>query len=46
MMSRSMLMVAAACGAFIAVFLALIWTMQRRLIYFPSSGVPTPAESG
>ena len=46
MMSRPMSMAAAACGAFIAVFLALIWTMQRRLIYFPTSGVPTPAEIG
>jgi uncharacterized protein len=46
MMSRPMFMAAAACGAFIAVFLALIWTMQRRLIYFPTSGVPTPAEIG
>ena len=46
MMSRPMFMAAAACGAFIAVFLALIWTKQRRLIYFPTSGVPTPAEIG
>ena len=46
MMSRPIFMAAAACGAFIAVFLALIWTMQRRLIYFATSGVPTPAEIG
>jgi fermentation-respiration switch protein FrsA (DUF1100 family) len=32
--------------AFIAAGLALIWTMQRRLIYFPTSDVPTPTENG
>jgi hypothetical protein len=26
--------------------LALIWTMQRRLMYFPTGGVPTPGEIG
>jgi hypothetical protein len=41
-----MFLAAAACGAFIAVFLALIWTMQRRLMYFPTSGLPTPTEMG
>jgi fermentation-respiration switch protein FrsA (DUF1100 family) len=45
-MSRPMFLAAAACGAFIAVFLALIWTIQRRLMYFPTSDVPTPAEIG
>ena len=30
----------------IAAVLALIWTMQRRFIYFPTSGVPTPTEIG
>ena len=29
-----------------AVLLALIWTMQRRLMYFPTDGVPTPGEIG
>jgi fermentation-respiration switch protein FrsA (DUF1100 family) len=45
MMSRPMI-IAAGCVAFIAVVLALIWTMQRRLMYFPTSGVPTPNEMG
>jgi fermentation-respiration switch protein FrsA (DUF1100 family) len=30
----------------IAAILALVWTMQRRLMYFPSGGVPTPSEIG
>jgi fermentation-respiration switch protein FrsA (DUF1100 family) len=29
-----------------AVVLALAWTLQRRLIYFPFGGVPSPAEVG
>ena len=44
-MSRPMI-ITAGCVVVIAVVLALIWTMQRRLIYFPSSGVPTPNEIG
>jgi len=28
------------------VVLALAWTLQRRLIYFPMGGVPSPAEVG
>ena len=38
-----------AATAFVAVIgavLALIWTMQRRLMYFPTGGVPTPGEIG
>jgi fermentation-respiration switch protein FrsA (DUF1100 family) len=38
-----------AAAAFVAVIgavLALIWTMQRRLMYFPTGGVPTPGEIG
>lgn len=30
----------------IAAVLATIWTMQRRLIYFPGDAVPTPGELG
>jgi fermentation-respiration switch protein FrsA (DUF1100 family) len=37
---------AAASVAVIAAVLALIWTMQRRLIYFPTGGVPTPVDMG
>jgi fermentation-respiration switch protein FrsA (DUF1100 family) len=37
---------AAWCTAVIAAVLALIWTTQRRLMYFPTSGVPTPAAIG
>ena len=46
MVSRPVLMAATGCVAFIAALLALIWTMQRRLMYFPTSGVPTPTEIG
>ena len=35
-----------ASVAVIATVLALIWTMQRRLMYFPARGVPTPGEMG
>ena len=44
-MSRP-LIITAGCVVVIAAVLALIWTMQRRLIYFPSGGVPTPNEIG
>jgi len=37
---------AAGYVAVIAAALALIWTMQRRLMYFPTGSVPTPAEIG
>ena len=30
----------------IALVLALVWTMQRRLMYFPSGAVPTAADIG
>ena len=46
MVSRPVLMAATGCVAFIAALLALIWTMQRRLMYFPTSGVSTPTEIG
>jgi fermentation-respiration switch protein FrsA (DUF1100 family) len=29
-----------------AIVLALVWTLQRRLMYFPASGVPTPRDIG
>jgi hypothetical protein len=44
-MSRPMV-IAAEFVAVIAAVLALIWTMQRRLMYFPTGGVPTPGEIG
>ncbi len=44
-MSRPMI-IAAGYVAVIAAVLALIWTMQRRLMYFPTGGVPTPGEIG
>src|SRR3984893_9424227 len=46
MMSRLLIMAAAGCVAFIAAVLALIWALQRRLIYFPTFGVATPIETG
>jgi len=39
-------MMAAGCGALVACVLALIWTMQRSLVYFPSRGIPTPGATG
>ena len=40
------MIIAAGYVAVIAAVLALIWTMQRRLIYFPTGDVPTPAAIG
>jgi hypothetical protein len=40
------MILAAGSVAVIAAVLALIWTMQRRLMYFPTGGVPTPGEIG
>jgi fermentation-respiration switch protein FrsA (DUF1100 family) len=40
------MIIAAGYVAVIAAVLTLIWTMQRRLIYFPTAGVPTPGEIG
>jgi fermentation-respiration switch protein FrsA (DUF1100 family) len=40
-------MIIAAVGvAVVAAVLALIWTMQRRLMYFPSADVPSPDAIG
>jgi len=44
-MSR-LLIIAAGSGAVVAAVLTVIWTMQRRLIYFPIGDVPTPDEIG
>ena len=44
-MTRSMLN-AAGYVAVIAAVLVFLWTIQRRLIYFPTGRVPTPAEIG
>lgn len=40
------MIVATGCVVVVSALLALIWTMQRRLVYFPTSGVPTPGEIG
>ena len=37
---------AVAYAAVLSAFLVLIWTGQRRLIYFPIAGVPAPEEIG
>ena len=39
------MIVAAGCVAVIAAVLALIWTMQRRFIYFPAGGVPAAGDN-
>ena len=44
-MGRPMI-TAAGCVAAIAAVLALIWMMQRRLMYFPAAGVPRPGDVG
>jgi hypothetical protein len=45
-MSRPMIIAAGYVVVIVAAVLALIWTMQRRFMYFPSAGVPTPGEIG
>ena len=37
---------AAASVAFLIILLVLIWTLQRRMIYFPMGHVPPPGEGG
>ena len=44
-MSR-LLIIAAGSAAVVAALVTLIWTLQRRMMYFPISDVPTPAEVG
>jgi len=40
-MSRQMIIAAVSIVIVVACLLALIWTLQRRLIYFPTADVPT-----
>jgi len=40
------MIIAAACLALIAAVVALVWTIQRRLMYFPTAGVPAAGELG
>lgn len=40
------MIMAAVFVAGIVCVLALIWTLQRRLMYFPTAAVPTPGELG
>ena len=40
------MIIAAGSVAVIVAVLTLIWTLQRRLMYFPTDGVPTPGEIG
>ena len=40
------MIIATGYVAVIAAVLTLIWTMQRRLMYFPTRGLPTPGEIG
>ena len=40
------MIIAAAYVVVMAVVLVVIWTMQRRLMYFPTGDVPTPSEIG
>ena len=46
MLPNLSMMAVAGTVAVIVALLALIWTMQRRLIYFPASHVPAPGEIG
>jgi hypothetical protein len=45
-MSRTLIVTAGYVVVIAAAVLALIWTMQRRFMYFPAGGVPTPGELG
>lgn len=40
------MIVGAVVAAALVCLLALIWTMQRRLMYFPTAAVPAPGEIG
>ena len=44
-MSRPMIL-AAEAALVVAVFLAVLWTLQRRLMYFPADDVPAPGDIG
>lgn len=43
---RRLMIIGAVFVVGILCVLAAIWTMQRRLMYFPAAGVPAPAEIG
>jgi hypothetical protein len=45
-MSRTIIITAGYVVVMAAAVLALIWTLQRRLMYFPAGGVPTAGELG
>ncbi len=45
-MSRTIIIAAGYVVVVVAAVLALIGTLQRRFMYFPSGGVPTPGEAG
>jgi uncharacterized protein len=45
-MSRPMIIAAGYVVVVVAAVLALVWTLQRRLIYFPAGRVPAPGEIG
>ncbi len=38
--------VLALTGAVVAALLTLLWLTQRRMMYFPSGDVPSPAQVG
>src|SRR5262245_8169628 len=43
---RVLIIVVIGCGFIVAAGLVLIWATQRRLMYFPTQAVPTPADLG
>jgi uncharacterized protein len=43
---RRLMIIAAGYVVVIAAILAVIWTLQRRFIYFPTGDVPTPDKLG
>jgi len=45
-MSRTMIITAGYVVVLVAAVLALAWTLQRRLMYFPAAGVPSPVDMG
>src|SRR5262245_63487611 len=45
-MSRRMIVAFASMVVIVVAVLALIWTLQRRLMYFPAEGLPAPREIG
>src|SRR6186713_3265105 len=45
-MSRRMIIAAGYVVVIVVTVLALIWALQRRLMYFPAGSVPPPGEIG